>query len=69
MVTIKDVAKAAGVPEKTVMRALAGKIMGKRRDARERAERVRKAAEELGYVPSGIASSLRKGKSAPLPFL
>ena len=69
MVTIKDVAKAAGVPEKTVMRALAGKIMGKRRDARERAERVRKAAEELGYVPSGIASSLRKGKTRTIGLL
>ncbi|MBQ8755282.1 MAG: LacI family DNA-binding transcriptional regulator [Lentisphaeria bacterium] len=69
MVTIKDVAKAAGVPEKTVMRALAGKIMGKRRDARERAERVRKAAEELGYVPSGLASSLRRGKTRTIGLL
>ena len=69
MVTIKEVAELAGVPEKTVMRALSGKIMGKRRDARERAERVRKAAEELGYVPSSIASSLRKGKTRTIGLL
>ena len=55
MVTIQDVAKLAGVPEKTAARALAGLTMGKRRDARERAERVLKAAAELGYEPSNIA--------------
>ena len=63
MITIKDVARRAGVPEKTAMRALAGKIMGKRRDARERMERVLKAASELGYQPCEFARSLRKGKS------
>ncbi len=63
MVTVKDVAKLANVPEKTVMRALAGQIMGKRRDARERAERVFAAAEALGYRPSAIASSLRTGRT------
>ena len=45
------------------MRALAGKIMGKRRDARERMERVLKAASELGYQPCEFAKSLRKGKT------
>ena len=63
MITIKDVARKAGVPEKTAMRALAGKIMGKRRDARERMERVLKAASELGYQPCEFARSLRKGKT------
>ena len=63
MITVKDVARRAGVPEKTAMRALAGKIMGRRRDARERLERVLKAASELGYQPSDIAKSLRKGKT------
>ena len=63
MITIKDVARRAGVPEKTAMRALAGKIMGKRRDARERMERVLKAASELGYQPCEFARSLRKGKT------
>ena len=63
MITVKDVARRAGVPEKTAMRALAGKIMGKRRDARERMERVLKAASELGYQPCEFAKSLRKGKT------
>ena len=63
MVTIREVAQRAGVPENTVIRALAGKIMGKRRDARERMERVLKAAAELGYQPCEFARSLRKGKT------
>ena len=66
MITIKDVAQRAGVPEKTAMRALAGKIMGKRRDAKDCLERVLKAASELGYHPSEIAKSLRKGKTATI---
>lgn len=69
MITIKDVARRAGVPEKTAMRALAGKIMGKRRDARERLERVVKAASELGYQPSEIAKSLRKGRTNTIGLL
>ncbi len=69
MVTIKDVAKLANVPEKTVMRALAGQIMGKRRDAQERAERVFAAAEKLGYRPSAIAASLRKGRTKNIGLL
>ena len=63
MITVKDVARKAGVPENTAIRALAGKIMGKRRDARERMERVLKAASELGYRPCEFAKSLRKGKT------
>ncbi len=63
MVTVKDVARLAGVPEKTAARALAGLTMGKRRDARERAERVWEAAAELGYQPSGIAKALRRGRT------
>lgn len=63
MATIKDVADLAGVTEKTAARALAGVTMGKRRDARERADRVRQAALKLGYEPSEIAKSLRQGKT------
>ena len=63
MITIKDVARKARVQENTAIRALAGKIMGKRRDAKERMERVLKAASELGYRPCEFAKSLRKGKT------
>ncbi len=69
MVTIRDVAMRAGVPEKTAMRALSGVTQGKRRDARERLERVRKAAAELGYQPSAIARALRKGKTRTIGLM
>lgn len=69
MATIRDVAKLAGVPEKTAARALAGLTMGKRRDAKERAERTLKAAAELGYEPSEIAKSLRRGKTNTIGLL
>ncbi len=63
MITIQEIAEKAGVPVKTATRALAGTTMGKRRDARERAERVLKIAKELGYQPSHVAQALRKGKT------
>ncbi len=69
MVTIKEVAARAGVPEKTAMRALSGRTLGVRRDARERAERVRKAAAELGYQPSAISRALRQGRTRTLGLL
>lgn len=69
MITVKDVAERAGVEVKTARRALAGLTMGKRRDARERAERVLKAAEELGYSPSQAALSLRNGRTGNIGFV
>lgn len=63
MVTIKDVAERAGVPVRMAARALSGTTLGKRRDARERAERIRQAAKELGYCPSEIAVSLTRGRT------
>ncbi len=69
MVTIREVAERAGVPEKTAMRALSGQTLGVRRDARERAERVRKAAAELDYQPSAISRALRQGKTRTLGLL
>lgn len=69
MVTIKEVAARAGVPEKTAMRALSGRTLGVRKDARERAERVRKAAAELGYQPSAISRALRQGKTRTFGLL
>jgi len=63
MVTIQDIAEKAGVPVKTASRAVAGVTLGKRRDAKERAERVLRIAKELGYQPSIVAQSLRTGKT------
>lgn len=53
MVTIKDVAQKAGVPVRMAARALSGTTLGKRRDARERAERIRQAAKRAGVLPLG----------------
>ncbi len=69
MVTIKDVAERAGVPVRMAARALSGTTLGKRRDARERAERIRQAAKELGYCPSEIAVSLTRGRTRTLGLL
>lgn len=69
MVTIKDVAQKAGVPVRMAARALSGTTLGKRRDARERAERIRQAAKELGYCPSEIAVSLTRGRTRTLGLL
>ena len=59
MATIQDVARTAGVSPATVSRVLAGKAGV---DA-TLAARVRLAASELRYRPSGIARSLRTRKS------
>ncbi len=63
MITIKDVAKYAGVSEKTAMRALSGQTIGKRSDAKERADKVLAAAAKLGYRQSALAKSLRQQKT------
>ncbi len=54
MTTINDVAKAAGVSPATVSRVFNGG-----RVTPERAERVRRAATELGFAPNRVARSLR----------
>lgn len=58
-VTATDVAKAAGVSQPTVSRVFS-------RSASvdpEKAERVRAAARELGYIPNLVARSLNSGNS------
>lgn len=69
MITVKEIAKLAGVSAKTAERALSGETKGKRRDAGERAERVRKIAAEYGYQPSELALSLRRGSVRTIGFL
>lgn len=57
--TINDVAAAAGVSRATASRALAnyGRV------SPDTVERVRKAADEMGYRPNGVARSMRAGKT------
>ncbi|QMU96984.1 LacI family transcriptional regulator [Microbacterium esteraromaticum] len=69
MVSIDEVAKLAGVSTATVSRALSGR--GHVSDGAR--ERVRSAAESLGYVVSSRASSLASGRTQNIgvivPFL
>jgi DNA-binding LacI/PurR family transcriptional regulator len=61
-VSIKDVARAAGVSTTTVSHALNDK--GRLPEATR--ERVRRAAQELGYRPSAIARGLVSGRTGVL---
>lgn len=58
-VTIKDVARLAGVSASTVSRVLSGSES----ISEETCSRVRDAAEKLGYIPNTAARSLRCEKS------
>jgi LacI family transcriptional regulator len=61
-ITIRDVAKAAGVSAQTVSR-----VLNNRPDvARETRERVQHIITEMGYAPSIIARSLSRGRSNTL---
>jgi LacI family transcriptional regulator len=63
--TIKDVARAANVSQSTTARALSGEgYVGAEVQAR-----VRAVADELGYVPHAMASSLRRQKSRSIGVL
>ena len=53
-VTIKDIARAAGVSHTTVSRALKGNPS----ISTETTERVQRLAHEMGYTPSAVAQSL-----------
>jgi LacI family transcriptional regulator len=62
--TLRDVARVAGVHPATVSRSLNPRT---RHLVNSRtADRVRKAAEKLGYVPNPIARSLKTNRSATL---
>lgn len=64
-VSIKDVAKKAGVSTATVSYVINGSTLIKE----ETAELVRAAIEELDYVPNSIARSLRKKDSRLIAYI
>lgn len=66
-VSIKDVAARAGVSVTTVSHVL-NDVPGKRISDATR-DRVRKAAEELGYAPSSVARNLRLQRSQMLALI
>jgi DNA-binding LacI/PurR family transcriptional regulator len=61
-VTIKDIAKEAGVSHSTVSRALRSSSL----ISEDTAKRVRETALELGYLPSAAARSLKTNRSQAL---
>ncbi|MFF3286718.1 LacI family DNA-binding transcriptional regulator [Streptomyces sp. NPDC003023] len=64
MVTIQDVARAAGVSPATVSRVFNGGNV-----TAARAESVRQAAAELGFAPNRLARSLRKQQSSVIGLI
>jgi len=65
LVTIKDVAKRAGVSTSTVSRALSGNIPV----SEETKKKVMKAVKELNYQPNVLAKGLKLGRSKTLGLL
>ncbi len=61
-VTIKDIARRAGVSHTTVSRALLGNPL----ISLQTTERIRKIAREMGYRPSAAARSLKTNRSQVL---
>ena len=61
-ITIKDIAKTAGVSHTTVSRALRGHPA----ISNETAGRIRQIADELGYVPNTVARGLKTKRSGVL---
>jgi len=61
-VTIKDIAKATGVSHSTVSRALRGQP----EIPKETADKIKRVAIELGYVPSAVARGLKTQRSNAL---
>jgi len=60
--TLHDVARVAGVSATTVSLVLAGKA-GKRRISEDTHRKVQIAASELGYTPSLLHRSMRRGRT------
>ena len=58
-ITLKQVAKKAGVSAATASLAISGKKAGNRRLSPDTVNRIKEAASQMGYRPNALASSLR----------
>ena len=65
MVTLKDISEYCGVSNSTVSKAL----NGQKDISKQTAERVRKAAQKLGYLPNSAARSLKTNKTLNIGVL
>ena len=65
LITIKDIAKAAGVSHTTVSRALRGDP----RITSDTTNRILQVADELGYIPNSIAQSLNAQRTYTIGML
>ena len=65
-VTVREVAKAAGVSLRTVCRVLNGTVAPVRAETRDR---VMAAARQLGYRPNAAAKAVRRGRSGGIALL
>ncbi len=62
-VTLKDVAKKAGLSHPAVSQALTGSLRGTIKVSELTRQRVQRIASEMGYRPSAVARTLRSGRS------
>jgi LacI family transcriptional regulator len=67
--SLEEVAKLAGVSQDTASRILNRNIPTKRKDALERADRVKAVAKELGYLPNVAAQALGRGSFNTISLL
>ncbi len=69
MVTITDIARKAGVSPNTVSRVINGKAEYVRPSFSSRAEKIRRMAEKMGYMPNATAQSMRSGRHGCISLL
>lgn len=62
MASLQVIADRTGFSVETVSRVLRGTHKGERRDARARAEKILRVADELGYRPNTSARAMRAGR-------
>ena len=69
MITLDEIACAAGVTKVTVSRILTGSYIAKRPDAIARAKAIRELAQHMGYRPNHSARAIRTGRTGCIGML